>query len=385
MTIALCGGGSGGHITPLLAVARELRRLKPEAKIVYIGEKNGKFSHIAENSDVFDELHFVYAGKLRRYHGESWLKQAGDIKTVTLNIRDIFFIALGTFQSWLLLRRMQPSSLLLKGGYVCVPVALAAKHKRIPYITHDSDALPGLSNRIAARWAKVHATAMPAHFYKYPAETVRPVGVPIDSRFKPVTDKQRESLREEMGYSPDDLILFVTGGSNGARRLNKAVIGIMPDLFNAHPRLKVIHHIGEGNQDQYSSLPDEYKSRVTTFDFSRELYKYSAVSDVIVTRAGATTLAEFASQKKACVIVPNPYLTGGHQLRNAEVYQEMGAALVVPESTSVQTHRVLLQVIDQLLRNSKNRKMLEEAVHATVPKQDAAKALAELIVEITGQ
>ena len=168
MKIVLCGGGSGGHITPLLAVAYEFRTRNPGTTLVYIGEKNGKFSYIAENSNLFDELYFVSAGKLRRYHGESLLTRLFDVKTNILNIRDVFRLLAGLVQSYFLFRKIQPDALLLKGGYVGVPVASAGRLHHVPYITHDSDALPGLSNRLAARWARYHATAMPAKYYSYP-------------------------------------------------------------------------------------------------------------------------------------------------------------------------------------------------------------------------
>ncbi len=112
MTIVLTGGGSGGHITPILAVARELKRLRPDARIIYIGERHGKFAHLTKDNSDIDSIYTIFAGKFRRYHGESWLRRLVDVKTNALNIRDVFFVAVGFGQSFRLLGRLKPEIIL---------------------------------------------------------------------------------------------------------------------------------------------------------------------------------------------------------------------------------------------------------------------------------
>lgn len=383
MTIVLCGGGSGGHITPLLAVARELRDHHKSVRLVYIGERGGKFAHIAAESKLFDELHYISAGKLRRYNGESFLTKLLDFKTNFLNLRDIFKLAAGLVQSYWLLRRLKANTLLLKGGFVCVPAAVAARAHGVPYITHDSDALPGLSNRLAARWARYHATAMPAQYYRYPRNSIRVVGVPTDTRFRAYSMAEQRILREKYGIPGKAPVLLVTGGSNGARRLNEAVINMLPELLTAYPDLRVLHQLGAGNDDQIASLAAEVKKRVTFFDFTSELFHMSAIADVIITRAGANTIADFAAQGSACIIVPNPYLTGGHQLKNAAVYADAKAGIIVSEAAMLSDgpdglHRSVVT----LLNNPEKRAELSKNLHALAPNESAAQALARILEEI---
>ena len=150
----------GGHITPLLAVAHELKRIEPDCKIVYIGQRGDDFiASVANNSDI-DASYTIRAGKFRRYHAGK-LKQLFDLPTIAKNIRDIWRVLVGKCQSWYLLRKIKPDIIFIKGAYVGAPVGLAAAWLHIPYVTHDADAIPGLANRIIARWASAHAVALP--------------------------------------------------------------------------------------------------------------------------------------------------------------------------------------------------------------------------------
>src|SRR5690606_13564925 len=160
----------GGHISPLLAVAHELKKIEPDARLDYVGERGGKFKRLVLEDTSIDEARFILAGKFRRYHGESWLRRLLDVRTNLLNIRDALYTLIGFCQSvWLLLRR-RPDVVFIKGGYVGVPIGLAAALLKVPFITHDSDAVPGLANRVVGRWARLHATGMPEKFYDYPPD-----------------------------------------------------------------------------------------------------------------------------------------------------------------------------------------------------------------------
>lgn len=287
---------------------------------------------------------------------------------------------MGLLQSYRLLRKLKPNAILLKGGFVCVPVAFAAHKRNIPCITHDSDALPGLSNRIAARWSRFHAVALPAEYYRYPKKSIKVVGVPVDSRFREYSPAEQSILRAKYGIPKDARVILVTGGSNGARRLNQAIIDQLPAFIAAHPDSFVLHQIGAGNEDQIQSIAKNtsIKKQVTFFDFTDELFHMSAIADVVVTRAGASAMADLAEQYKACVVVPNPYLTGGHQLKNAQVYTEKNAARVVLESD---LNQVML-VVDELLSDPKNRAELGANLHRLNPDIPAAQSLANLLLEV---
>jgi UDP-N-acetylglucosamine--N-acetylmuramyl-(pentapeptide) pyrophosphoryl-undecaprenol N-acetylglucosamine transferase len=178
MTIVVTGAGSGGHITPVLAVAHELKKQQEDIRIVYIGQKGDSLADVPAADQNIDEVFLIQAGKLRRYHGEGW-RQLLDLPTMWKNIRDAGRVVVGLFQSFNLLRKIRPEVIFIKGGFVGVPVGLAAAVLRIPYITHDSDALPGLANRIIAPWAKKHAVGLPKEVYSYPPDKTITVGVPL--------------------------------------------------------------------------------------------------------------------------------------------------------------------------------------------------------------
>jgi UDP-N-acetylglucosamine--N-acetylmuramyl-(pentapeptide) pyrophosphoryl-undecaprenol N-acetylglucosamine transferase len=161
MTIVVTGGGSGGHITPILAVAAELKQLDKSIRIVYIGQTGDKLADIPAADPHIDEVFTVRAGKFRRYHGEGW-RQLLDIDTQLKNVRDAILVLIGLWQSFWLVRRLQPQVIFSRGGFVSVPVSLGGWLNHVPYITHDSDSMPSLANRLIARWAHLHAVALPA-------------------------------------------------------------------------------------------------------------------------------------------------------------------------------------------------------------------------------
>src|ERR1035438_5722090 len=141
MTIVLTGGGSGGHITPLLAVAHELKQLQPEVHLVYIGQRGDSLSDIPANHSDIDQVFSVRSGKFRRYSGEG-LKQVVDIPTILKNFRDVGRVSKGYFESHRLLKKIKPDVIFIKGGSSGVPVGLAAASLHIPFVIHDSDAVP---------------------------------------------------------------------------------------------------------------------------------------------------------------------------------------------------------------------------------------------------
>jgi UDP-N-acetylglucosamine--N-acetylmuramyl-(pentapeptide) pyrophosphoryl-undecaprenol N-acetylglucosamine transferase len=382
MKILLTGGGTGGHITPLLAVAHKLKSIRPDTEIIYIGEHGNRFASMLEGQTVFDKQYKIYAGKFRRYNGESWLRRVVDIKTNLLNVRDAFLAGIGVVQSIFLLRKLRPDVILLKGGFVGMPVGLAAATLHIPFITHDSDALPGLANRLVGRWARYHATGMPADFYTYPPDMVKHVGVLVGDQYQLVTPELQQQYRQELQIPADALVLMITGGSSGAQVINKAVAACMPDLLGELPKLYVLHQVGQGKEGVYGDFRHE---RLRVEPLIREMYRYSGAADVIITRAGATAIAEFGIQGKACIVVPNPLLTGGHQLKNAEHLAQADAIVVVHEAgLEAEQGRSLYTAVVDLLQNEPRRKQLGENLQR-LAKPDAAAELAELLMAVAEQ
>jgi UDP-N-acetylglucosamine--N-acetylmuramyl-(pentapeptide) pyrophosphoryl-undecaprenol N-acetylglucosamine transferase len=384
MTIIVTGGGSGGHITPILAVAAELKQLEPTVTICYIIESGDGLVDIPTNDPNIDMVYTVPAGKFRRYHGEGW-KQILDIKTGLLNVRDAFKVLAGVISSYRLLRRLKPDALFIKGGFVGVPVGLAAVLLHIPFMTHDSDAIPGLANRIIARWATTHAVALAANIYPYPAARTVTVGVPISNEYHPVTPAERTAYRAALHLPENGQVILVTGGGLGAQRLNEAMLHSSQTLLTNYPLLQIVMTVGRANEavmntERDAVLSQELAHRVTILGYTTTLHTYSAASDIVICRAGATALAEFAAQGRACIVVPNPFLTAGHQLKNAAYMANLGAVKLVNETNGQIDAKVLVQTVSSLLDSPSERVQLGQAFHATA-KSGAAKQLAMLLLE----
>lgn len=382
-TVVVTGGGSGGHITPILAVAAELKRLKPNTKLIYIGQTGDKLADIPAKDPNIDQVFTVRAGKYRRYHGEGLVRQLFDLSTVAKNVRDLGYILIGTWQSWRLMRVLKPNVIFSRGGFVSVPVAIGGALSGVPYITHDSDSTPSLANRIIARWASLHAVALPSELYPYPSNKTVTVGVPISAEYEPVTPALLHKYRQEIGLPKAQQILLVTGGGNGADQLNRAVIANSAYLLKRYPGLHIVHIAGRalvatveaGYQEELSV---DARSRVIIKGFIGDLHRYSGAADVIIARGGATNLAEFAAQAKACIIIPSKQLIWN--VKNTEALVDRQAVITLTEDQAEQERR-LASVVSDLLDHGAKRKELAKAL-ASLARPDSAKDLAELILSI---
>lgn len=381
----MTGGGSGGHITPILAVAHELKQLDKQIDIIYVGQTGDLLGDVPAEDKNIDQSYTVRAGKFRRYHGEGW-KQLLDVVTLYKNLRDVVYALVGIWQSFRLLGKVRPDVVFIKGGFVGVPVGLAAALRRIPYVTHDSDALPGLANRIVAPWARLHAVALPKEVYNYPPNKTITVGVPIAPHFEPLTAAQVQALRHHLKLDEAGRVLLVTGGGLGAQRLNEAVTTCMSELLDRYPDLWVVHLAGRqleaGVRQWYKQyLPAKEQRRVVVKGFITNMYQYSGAADVIVTRAGGSAMAEFSAQAKATVVVPNPLLAGGHQLKNAQVLADRKAVRLVSEATLRGDHRALMPPLTDLFDHPDKIVALGKKL-ATLAQPNAAHLLAVLLLEV---
>ena len=350
-TILLVGGGSGGHITPLLAVADELRLKYPDSRIIFVTERGGKFTNIIYKHDKNAEVKQIWAGKLRRYHGVSVWKQVLDINTIALNLRDIVLLAIGSVESAYLILTKRPNVIFVKGGFVSLPVGTVATILRKPYITHDSDTLPSLTNKMIGRGAKLNLMALTTHSKNYDPKKIRKVGVPIDSSFRPADQQTIALIKKKLGVKQDSTVLLVVGGSIGADRLNKAVYEASLELLAKNPSLYIIHQIGSG-QDNGSAQHE----RLRTVSFIDNMSEYGAISDIVISIAGATAISEFATLQKPLILVPNPHLTSGHQLENADLLAKANACIVIDESPDLAVD--IIAQTQGLLDNTSLRKDL---------------------------
>lgn len=381
----MTGGGSGGHITPILAVAHELKVLNPTGvEIIYIGQKGDQLADLPAADPNIDAVYTVWAGKFRRYHDEGWT-QLLKVRTQALNLRDLWRVVRGIWQGYRLLHQLKPDVIFTRGGFVSVPVAIGGRLNRIPYITHDSDSVPSLANRLIARWGAIHAVALPAELYPYPATKTVMVGVPVSKQYQPVTATLRQQYRKELGLEAYEQVVLLTGGGNGARALNEALVANARYLLAAFPNLVIVHVAGRALEAETNQGYDQLKlglarKRVRVRGFVTDLYRYSGAADVVIARGGATNLAEFAIQGSACLIVPSKQL--GWNVKNAAALSERGAVVQLNEDQAEQPER-LGRTIGELLEDERKRTMLGRRL-SDYAHPHAAAELAALILKVAG-
>ena len=396
MRVLVVGGGSGGHITPAIAVVREILAINSRTRVEFWTDRKYyknvlKMTVLGKNGGDLDmKVRKVWAGKFRRYAGwklkdyfVAWRVTLGDL--VLKNAAGLFGFLAGVVQSFwrFLWMKERPDVVFLKGGFVGLPVGLVAKMFRVPYVIHESDATPGLANRILMkRAAKV---AMGAKFAGEHPNWVW-TGTPIGEEFRKVSEARRESLRRAFGFcSNEKPLVVVTGGSQGAAHINQAVAEVLPELLKSVDVGLVAgrkHYEEMTELKKYEAWEDgKLKSGFRMWEFNANMAELLGAADVVVSRAGATTIAELAALAKAVVLVPFGELAGGHQTKNAERLEKLGAVRVVDDEKMMKRPKVLLEEILELARRPAERAKLAEKLHEEA-KLDAAKKLAEMVVEV---
>lgn len=372
------GGGSGGHVTPVVAVLRELKAKHPRVEVRFWVDR--KFAPQARSTvEAFDPtipVHIIAAGKFRRYHHLTVWQQLTWPSLVLKNIGDAFLVGLGFLQSFFKLLIWRPDVVFTKGGYVCLPVGLAAHVLRIPLVIHDSDAHPGLTNRVLSRWATAIGTGAPLEYYNYPADRTKYVGIPISDQFHPYTKHEQQMAKREWGINPTRPLTVVTGGGLGASRINDAVEKVLHSLQRY---TSVILIAGAGQYDELRSLLPEDDDHFQLYPFVTNMHSLLGAADVVVTRAGATTILELAALEKPTILIPNAKLTGGHQLKNAAVYDEANAVVVLNEDAMVKKPQLLVECVQQFIEDPKQATSMGKRL-GTFSRPEAAKDMATMIL-----
>ncbi len=361
MKIILTGGGSGGHVIPILSIIHLLKEQYPTVEIIFIGQKGDNLTSLIKSNRDINHYYFIHAGKFRRYSNEGW-KQLLDLKTAYKNLRDLFFILFGLIESLVIIKKTKPDKLFTRGGYIAVPIALAAKITGLTYLTHDSDVVPSLANQIIAPWAKYNLVSLKNGYYPYDKNKIKITGVPVSDQFKLVNSDQQAIFKSKLGLKSTDQVLFVIGGGLGSSSINKLVLSIADQLLSIFDNLYIFHVVG---QKKYQFMKQQYqktvfkkiadRQRIQFFSFLDNVYLYSGAADLIISRAGATNIAEFSLQGKACIIIPSPFLPNSHQIKNAQYLSNHHAAVVLSEEELLKNPIQLKEQV-VLMLNSKDRR-----------------------------
>ena len=318
----------------------------------------------------------ITAGKLRRYYHLTLLQHFLWPSLMFKNLGDGFLVFVGFVQSLLKLIIWRPDVVFTKGGYVCLPVGMAARVLKIPLVIHDSDAHPGLTNRILSRWATSIGTGAPLEYYHYPKSKSKYVGIPINASFRPYTKAEQWDAKREWGINPDKPLIVVTGGGLGARRLNNTVVSVSKKLQKS---ASIILLSGVAQYDELKAKLPKNNENFQLHAFTSEMPQLLGAADIVITRAGATTILELVALAKPTILVPNAALTGGHQIKNAAVYEDAKAAIVLVEDDMIDTPKMLLDAVDELLNNPKETQAMARRF-AAFAKPDAAKDMAKMIL-----
>lgn len=380
MKVLMAGGGSGGHVTPLRAVISELKKITKQPLEVTVVTDRGFYSQtkflFKDQKDIV--LKKIFSGKYRRYNSKSFLWHITHLPTVLKNLRDIAYIIFGLLQSVIYFLSHKPDVVFAKGGFVCVPIGITARLFKVPLIIHDSDTHPGLTNRILSKWADKIATGMPTRYYEYPVKKTVYTGIPVSSEFKVIKKSEANNYKAELGFDRSKPLVLVTGGGTGAKVLNDAVINNASNLIDKGWQIALItgKNKSKSAQKLFGSLLKTQKHSFKYYEFT-EVAPLALAADVIVSRAGATAMQEFANAKKTVVIVPSPYLTGGHQLKNAQMFLENNAGMVLSEA-ELNSPGALIQMIEAVYWSD----ALAESLFKNFAKPHAASDIAKLLITV---
>ncbi len=322
--IVMTGGGTAGHVTPNLALAPLLKEKGYE--IYYIGSYTGIEKKLVENAGI--QYYGISSGKLRRYH--DWK-----------NFTDPFRVIKGFSEANQLLKHIKPDVVFSKGGFVSVPVVMAAARQHIPAIIHESDLTPGLANKLAIPFASKVCCNFPETLQYLPEGKAVHTGSPIR---KELFSGSKEKGLEFTGFSADKPVILIMGGSIGSRFINNAVWDSLDELLKD---FQIVHLVGKGNINK--DLVD--RAGYQQYEFiSEQLNDVFALTDLMISRAGANSISEILALKIPNILIPlSAAASRGDQILNAESYEKQGFSTVLQEETL--TSELLIQSVNTVYAN----------------------------------
>ena len=368
MRIVLVGGGTGGHFYPLIAVAEALRdrdrALTKQTDLIYFGPEEYNRDELARLNIKFE---YCPAGKKRRYFS-------------LRNFTDKFKIFGGIFTAIWKLYKHYPDVVFSKGGFTSVPIVTAAWILKIPIVIHESDAVPGRANKFASRFARYIGISYDDTIDHFPAEKTALTGLPIRKAFFAPLPNPHQTL----GIPADRPVIFVTGGSLGALRVNNLILDSLDELL---PQFTVVHQAGDQHvgvvAKSASSLVTDLDQLAHYFVFGHlDGMRFSAAqqaASLIISRAGSGTIGEISILGKPSILIPIPEDVSRDQRTNAYAYARSGAATVIEEGNL--TDGMLMTEIQKILGDAEYYKTMSLAAQGFTRK-DAAYTLADTLLAI---
>lgn len=356
MAVVIAGGGTGGHVYPGIAVARELRRRLPDARVSFAGTARGLEARVVPREGF--ELDLIRSAGLKG-------------RSIGARARAAALIPLGLLDAWRILSRRRPDVVVGVGGYSSGPVVLAAAMRRVPTLVLEANAVPGLTNRLLAPWVRAAAVTYD-QTRSYFGRRGFVAGNPVRPEFfqTPPVETRVPARR-----------VLILGGSQGAHAINVAMVAAAPALVRRHADLVLVHQTGEPDlaevRDAYARAGVAARAEAFLDPVAREI----ADADVVIGRAGATTLAELAAIGRPAILVPFPAAADDHQRRNAEVLARAGAAVLLPQSEL--TAERLAAVTSDVLGDPERRRRMAEALRGFA-RPDAAARIVDRLIALAG-
>lgn len=350
--IILTGGGTAGHVTPNIALLPGLR--KAGYDIVYIGSYNGIEKKLIEEQQI--PYYGISSGKLRRYL---------DMK----NFTDPFRVLKGCSEARRLMKKLKPDIVFSKGGFVSVPVVLAARHYHIPVIIHESDMTPGLANRLSIPSATKVCCNFPETLQHLPEGKAVLSGSPIRAE---LMQGSRQAGLAFAGLNGQKPVICIIGGSQGSAAINQAVRAALTELRRHY---QIIHICGKGNLDSSLGTVSGYAQ----FEYVRdELKDIFAASDLIISRAGANAICEILALRKPNILIPLPLSASrGDQLLNAASYEKQGFSRVIREEDL--TPELLSAAVDDVF----HRRDAYVSAMSKSKQSDGVQIITDLIIQLS--
>lgn len=371
--VLVAGGGTGGHVFPSLATAMALRAARPDLEVEFVGTRRGLEARLVPEHGW--TLHEVEA-----------LPFARRLSPQTLRVPLALLRASGSLAR--LIRDRSVAAALCFGGYVCMPLALAARRTRIPLVIHEQNAIAGLANRVSARWATAVALSVDTEEARRELGASGATVVVTGNPARPgLGESDPAALRVQalaaFDLDPDRRTLLVFGGSQGALRINQAIVA-SAGRWQAPERLQILHSTGRVGYDITragwdAALREDRRLRVRPIGFIDRMDLAYAVADLVLCRAGASSIAELTVMGLPSILVPYPHATADHQTANARALARVGAARLIPDGRL--DADALVAAAEPLLSDQAARARMATAARG-MGRADAAHALARLTLDV---
>ncbi len=363
LRVVIAGGGTGGHLYPGIAVARELLSRRPDAQISFAGTARGIEARVVPREGF--ALDLLRSGGLKG-------------KSIADRVRGAWLVPMSLADAWRIVSARRPHLVIGVGGYSSGPVVLVAALRGVASMLLEQNAVPGLTNRMLAPFVRAAAVTFDSTQAFFGAKAFIS-GNPVRPEFLAVGPGRGSGIDEASDHKAR---VLVVGGSQGAHAINMAMVEAAPELAGGGSPLRLTHQTGERDVEMVRTAYRQAGLSADVEPFLYDMGRQLGQADVIVCRAGATTLAEITAAGKAAILIPLPTATDDHQRRNAEALERAGAAEILPQAEA--TGRALAGRI-LALAGDRDRRARMGAAARSLARPDAAKVIVDRALELTAE